>query len=110
MELFLFFYREMNIAWYKKNFGKRYIAVLWSLIVLILLALPGKMLPNEPTFAIPNLDKIVHITLFGGFVVFWCLYISNRQTTTIKRLSLFFLAFAVAVIFGITMEYVQKYF
>jgi VanZ family protein len=108
--LFLFFYREMNIPWLKKYFGRLYLAVLWSLVVLILLALPGQMLPNEPTFSIPNLDKFVHICLFGGFVVLWCLYTSTKLHSTQKRLRVFFFIFIVAVTFGITMEYVQKYF
>jgi VanZ family protein len=98
----------MNLL--KKYFGKLYIAITWTLIVLILLSLPGKMLPNEPTFKIPNLDKIVHICLFGGFVLLWGLYSATRQLNQQKLLQRFFYIFIIGVIIGISMEYVQKYF
>ena len=94
----------------KKYFGKLFFAVSWTIIVLILLSLPGTMLPDEPSFKIPNLDKFVHICLFGGFVLLWCMYISRKQQSTRKLLQSFFYIFIIAVSFGITMEYVQKYF
>ena len=99
----------MNLL--KKYFGKLFFAVSWTIIVLVLLSLPGTMLPDEPSFKIPNLDKFVHICLFGGFVLLWCLYISRRQHDSTKNhLKWFFYIFIIAVSFGITMEYVQKYF
>jgi VanZ family protein len=94
----------------KKYFGKLYIAIAWSLVVLILLSLPGNMLPDEAAFKIPNLDKFVHICLFGGFVFLWCLYISCRHFSQKQNLKSFFYIFITGVILGITMEYVQKYF
>jgi VanZ family protein len=96
--------------WLKKYFGKLYIAIAWSVILLILLTLPGNMLPNEPSFQIPNLDKVVHIGLFGGFVVLWCLYTSTRKLQQKKLVRFFFYIFIIGVVLGISMEYVQKYF
>jgi VanZ family protein len=98
------------MKFFKKYFSKLFFAVSWTVIILILLSLPGTMLPDEPSFKIPNLDKFVHICLFGGFVLLWCLYISRRRLTTRKLLRSFFYIFIIAVSFGITMEYVQKYF
>ena len=50
----------------------------WTLFIFILLALPGKMLPNESHFTIPQLDKLVHIILFGSFVFLWSFYFSTK--------------------------------
>jgi VanZ family protein len=98
------------IAFLKKYFAKLYIAVSWTLIILILLALPGNLLPDESHFKIPNFDKFVHICMFGGFVLLWCLYISSRKFSLQKNLQLFFYIFIIGAALGITMEYVQKYF
>jgi VanZ family protein len=94
----------------RKYFAKLYLAVGWTILIFILLSLPGSMIPNESNFLIPNFDKAVHIGLFGGFVLLWSLYFSSRQLPDKKLLRLFFLIFIIAVIYGIGMEYVQKYF
>jgi VanZ family protein len=94
----------------KKYFAKLYIAICWTLIVLILLALPGNMLPDEAAFKIPNLDKIVHFCLFGGFVFLWALYANSKKFSAKKNLRIFFILFLTGSLLGITMEYVQKYF
>lgn len=67
-------------------------------------------MPKEPTFIIPHLDKIVHIGLFGGFVTLWCFYYSLKGLPTQKILRIFFFIFILACVYGISMEYVQKYF
>ena len=98
------------ILFLRKYFGNIYSPVIWTLIIGILLALPGSMLPSETHFAIPQFDKIVHISLFGGFVFLWNLYLSVRPIPRAKLLRLFFLIFILAEAYGIGMEYVQKYF
>jgi len=94
----------------RKYFGNLYSPVIWTLIIGILLAMPGSMLPNETHFAIPQFDKIVHISLFGGFVFLWNLYLSVRPIQRARLVRLFFLVFILAETYGIGMEYVQKYF
>jgi len=68
------------------------------------------MIPSEPGFSIPQFDKIVHISLFGGFVFLWNLYFSNRPFPVAKMLRIFFFIFVLADTYGIGMEYVQKYY
>jgi len=94
----------------KKYFSKLYWAIIWTIVIFILLSLPGSMIPNESTFVIPNFDKVVHIGLFGGFVLLWSLYFSTKQLAPKRLLRTFFLIFIIAVVYGIGMEYVQKYF
>jgi len=79
-------------------------------MIFILLALPGNMLPNENHLTIPNLDKYVHIILFGTFVFLWSLYfaIKNEKKVFPIRKSLSILI--IACLYGTAMEYVQKYF
>ncbi|MDP4128728.1 MAG: VanZ family protein [Bacteroidota bacterium] len=92
----------------KKILSRRYPAILWTLIIFILLALPGTMLPSEGNFKIPNFDKYVHISIFCLFVLLWSIYYGTKPHT--KNRHIFFVIFIAACLYGTAMEFVQKYF
>lgn len=94
----------------KRWLSRFYIPVCWTLLIGVLLTLPGSMLPDERRFRIPQFDKIVHIGLFGGFVFLWCFQLSSRGLPQKRLLRAFFVVFIFAAVYGIGMEYVQKYF
>jgi len=102
-------HRYMN-QFLKKYLATVYLPILWTLVVLFLLSIPGDMLPNESHFSIPQFDKIVHISLFGGFVLSWNFYLSKRTLSSLQLLRWFFFIFILGNSFGIGMEFVQKYF
>ncbi|MFT3703738.1 MAG: VanZ family protein [Agriterribacter sp.] len=82
-------------------------ALLWSVIIFILLTIPGKELPPGPE--IPDLDKVIHIFIFGTQVWLWSVYC--KHTGKFKSLlGIFFLIFLLSCLYGIGMEYYQKYF
>jgi VanZ family protein len=108
--MLLFSFLAERMYWLQKYFGRLFFALVWSIIILILLTIPGSLLPKEDSFKIPQFDKFVHITLFAGFVMVWCMYYARKVDDAQKRLRSFFYIFCVAVAYGITMEYVQKYF
>jgi hypothetical protein len=97
------------ITFLKKQFSLLYVPLLWTCLVGIGVFLPGSMIPSEAHFAIPQFDKFVHITLFGGFVFLWNLYESGRTRQQAKLLKLFFLWYVLGNIYGIGSEYIQKY-
>ena len=87
----------------------RFPALAWTLFIFILLSLPGKMLPNENQFRIPQLDKLIHIVLFGSFVFLWSFYFSTREGNI--NLNRKYLRIAIiACLYGYAMELIQKYF
>ena len=92
----------------KKILSKRYPALIWTLIIFILLTIPGSLLPSEPGFKIPEFDKFIHISIFCVFVILWSFYFAAK--TEKKNRSIFFVLFISACLYGIAMEYVQKYF
>ncbi len=98
------------ILFLKKYLGAIYFPIIWTLVILILLCLPGSMLPSEAGFKIPQFDKFVHICLFGGFVFLWNLHFSKKagEDEQARLLRLFFFIFILANAYGIGMEYVQK--
>ena len=95
------------IPFIRKHFGKIYYPIIWSLIMAVLLCLPGAMLPSESKFSIPQFDKLVHMGMFGGFVFLWNLYLSTRAISMARLLRNFFLIFILANAYGIGSEYLQ---
>lgn len=85
-------------------------AITWSILIFILLALPGNMLPDEKHFNIPGLDKLVHIILFGFFVFLWSFYYACNQGRIIDTHLRYLKIAFIACIYGTFMEFVQKYF
>lgn len=95
----------------KKYFGKLFIPLAWTIFIQVLLCLPGSILPDTDGFlAIPNLDKVVHIIIFGTLVGLWCFYFSRKISSPQKLKLTFFIVFLLAAFNGIIIEYIQKYY
>jgi VanZ family protein len=84
-------------------------ALLWTIIIFILMAIPGNMLPQEEKTFIPNLDKLVHVTLFGSFVFLWSIYYATRKEKNNHSNSRFVLILIIACLYGYATELMQKY-
>ena len=89
----------------KKLLHSVWAPVVWSIIIFVLLIIPGSDFPEGPK--IPLFDKMIHVFLFGVQVFLWCRYTgySNIQTS----LWIFLLISLISCMYGIGMEYVQKY-
>ncbi|MBX3240044.1 MAG: VanZ family protein [Chitinophagaceae bacterium] len=90
-----------------KLFYTRWPAVAWTLGIFILLSAPGEDSSSEAV--IPYFDKWVHAILCGVHVWFWCFYLNTRLRNG-KRKQLFLLVFLITCIYGVLMEYYQKFF
>ena len=73
----------------------------------ILLCLPGNNFPSNGLFNIPDLDKVIHVVLFGALVGFWCYYFYGKKISQEKLKRIFFIIFLLATINGILIEYIQ---
>lgn len=80
-------------------------ALLWTLLIIILLIIPGRDIPPGPK--IPKLDKIAHVFLFGVQVFLWSKFMSESKQNDLPRW--FLVICLISSAFGITMEFVQKY-
>jgi VanZ family protein len=89
-------------------FGTVFLSLAWTVLIQVLLCLPGTDLPSEGWFSIPNFDKIAHVILFGGFVGLWCYYFYLQKKPIAQLKTLFFLVFLIAAANGIIMEFVQR--
>ena len=88
-------------------------AISWFVIVTVLLTLPGTAFPQEDWLDKIWFDKWVHIGLFSIMVVLWCLSWKSskdgNQTTT-QFMRAFWTIAVIFLLYGIAMEFVQKYF
>ena len=84
-------------------------AILWFVISVILLALPGNDLPQSHFFDIPFFDKYIHTIMFFLLTSLFCypFIFSGKKTAVIT--SSFLIVTVCAVIYGVAMEFVQKY-
>jgi VanZ family protein len=83
------------------------LAPAWFVFTTVLLCLPGSVLPKENWFDKIWLDKWVHISLFSVMVFLWCWLLSYTAKNKNKS---FLQIFFYCCLYGIAMEFVQKYF
>ncbi len=92
----------------KHLLSKPFAAIAWTILIQVLLCLPGSTIPSCGLFEIPQLDKIVHITLFGGFTGFWCYFYYLKGTPPGKLKTIFFIIYILASTNGIILEFIQR--
>ncbi len=85
-----------------------FFAIGWTVFVTILLCLPGSAFPSEDWFNKYYVDKLVHAFLFGTLVALYVLYIKYADLNDKKKLAIF--VTVCACLFGLAMEFVQKYY
>ncbi len=84
--------------------------IIWFTISCYLLAMPGDDLPDNGFFDIPFFDKYVHFGMFFLLTFLFCYpYTLSYKSIILWRKVAYKIAF-IAICYGITMEYVQKYF
>ena len=84
-------------------------AIGWFLLSFYLLTIPGKELPAITWFDKIYGDKFVHIAMFGILVGLFLLPF-RKQWSDAALLKKALLVSIVALVYGIAMEFVQKYF
>jgi len=95
----------------KISFKKFIPGIAWFFVVLYLTCLPGNDLPKIGWMDnIIFFDKWVHMGLFGILVLLFCLPFYKSSFTTKERLNYFIKIFLVVSIWGLTIEFIQKYF
>lgn len=82
--------------------------VFWTVFTIFLLLLPGSELPGGGLFSIIGLDKVAHVILFGGIVLFWGFWYKNiRGDGQWRKLVLW--TIVLSVVLGIGLEFLQRY-
>jgi VanZ family protein len=87
-----------------------YLAVLYFIISVVLLVLPGSDLPRENWLSAIYFDKWVHIGMFALLVFLWCRVLSKRNYEARKLNTVFVQIALAAIVYGTIMELIQGLF
>lgn len=90
----------------KRLFSTFVPAIFWTVLIQVLLCLPGSTIPSGGIFSTPQIDKLVHVTLFGGFTWLWSYWLYRRGANNLALL--FFIIYIIAAADGIVLEFVQR--
>lgn len=94
----------------KKYFERWYVAAAWVILIQVLLCLPGSALPETDLFDGMDVDKFIHVLLFGGAVWLWCFFLKMSDLSFRQLNRGFFLIYLAAAANGILLEFVQDKF
>ena len=82
----------------------------WFFVVGILTLMPGKDVPEVGWLNIPNIDKFVHMVLFGGLTLLFCLPYAKTNISFLKKRNIFIRISLSMILWGIIIEVIQKFF
>jgi phosphoglycerol transferase MdoB-like AlkP superfamily enzyme len=92
----------------KKLNRKMVFPVSWTVFTIFLLCIPGSDIPSKGFFSIEGLDKVAHIILFGGIVLFWGFWFRNNPDAGQWR-RLVAWSIVLTTLLGIGLEFLQRY-
>ncbi len=86
--------------------------IAWFFIVLVLTCLPGNDIPeiDWPLLDKIYFDKWVHAGLFGGLTFLFCWPFYTSDFSARQRLKYFIKIAIAASIWGLTIEFIQKFY
>lgn len=98
------------LAMLRRILSNKFFPVSWTIFTILLLCLPGSLVPGTGIFGWKHLDKVVHLILFGSNVLLWGWYYYSTDRSA-RQLKIIFIGTTIIMSsLGIIMEYVQLYF
>ena len=98
------------LALIRRILSYKFFPLSWTLFTILLLCIPGSIVPGTGIFSLPNLDKVVHVVLFAMNVLFWGWHYASGNLPGARLRWIFIAATAAMIVIGVVMEYVQLYF
>jgi hypothetical protein len=87
----------------RKYLTDRRLAISWSLVIFLLLCIPGDEM-SKGFFFFPHIDKFVHFTLFALYAFLWG---KAKPFDTKQKNFPSILIFLSGVAYGIALEFIQ---
>ena len=92
------------------SFKKFLPAIGWFLFTAVLVFLPGSDIPESSWLDVIYFDKFVHAGIFGGLTLLFCLPYFKAHFTLQEKINYFIKISLAAILWGITVEIIQKWF
>jgi VanZ family protein len=95
----------------KKLEIKKFIpGIAWFFVVMIIMCMPGDEIPTVDWLTRISFDKVVHVGVFALLAILFCWPVYRSGFATRERLH-YFIKVSIAVsIWGLAIEFIQKYF
>jgi VanZ family protein len=84
--------------------------IAWFFVVLVLICLPNDEIPKIGWLTNINFDKVIHIGIFGMLTVLFCWPFYNSSFPGKQRLQYFIKIAIATAVWGLTTEFIQKFF
>ncbi len=84
-------------------------AIVFFIITVVLLTIPGDQFPKSHFFDIVYFDKWVHISMFGILCFLFSFPIKELQLSKSQKRNWFLVITLLGIVYGTLMEFVQKY-
>ena len=94
----------------KISFKKFLPGIAWFFIILIVCCLPGRDIPQIGWLDTIHFDKLVHIGLFAVLVFLFGFPFFGYKVAGSKRIIYMLWIMILASLFGLAIEFIQKYF
>ena len=92
----------------KKLLSSVWLAIIWTIAVFGLLAMPMSNVKEVGILDLFEIDKFVHLILFSVFTFLWGTYLCEKKFK--NELRVLIVLTLVASGYGLIMEFYQKYF
>lgn len=98
------------LAMIRRILTYKFFPLSWTLFTILLLLLPGSIVPGAGIFGLKNLDKVIHVILFAMNVLFWGWHYELTERPLGQLRLIFLAATAFMILLGVVIEYIQLYF
>lgn len=92
------------------SFKKFLPGIAWFFIVVVLTCMPGKDVPQIGWLDGIYFDKWVHAAMFGGLTFLFCWPFHKSDFSAKQRLNYFIKIALVSSIWGLIIEFIQKFY
>ena len=95
---------------YKLTFKKFIPGIAWFFVVLFIMCMPGDEIPTVDWLNRISFDKVIHIGVFALLAILFCWPFHRSGFSRNERLQVFIKVPLAVSIWGLTIEFIQKYF
>src|SRR5688500_15692605 len=96
------------VALFRKIISYKFFPVCWTVLLIVLLCIPGSLVPGKGLFSFEHLDKVVHLVLFGANVLFWGWHYAHSKASPSKLRGIYIMITLTTILLGVLMEFVQR--
>ncbi len=85
-------------------------AIVWTIVIFFIIAIPGSSIPESPLFLIPHFDKIIHAAIYLLLGLLLTYGFAKQRDKKFFNRNKYTLAIVFCVLYGILTELIQHFY